>query len=177
MVRFVSGKLPLSYPHSFVDNSAITSEPIFTVFTLLLYTAMIYIMVNHLETGSAGEQVACDYLSSLGYLLIERNFRVPFGEIDIIARDPNGTLAIVEVKTLLSHGSINPEDNLTKTKFLKLSRVASFYANANPFLVSSDIGFRLDLITIVLYPDINNPYIIKIGKNYFAVSHYKNISF
>lgn len=134
-------------------------------------------MPKHLETGSLGEQLASTYLSSLGYTIIERNFRVPFGEIDLVAMDPDGTLVIVEVKTILTSGDISPEDNLTRSKFLKLARVASYYANANPSLISSSLGFRLDLVTLILHPDPSSPNIIKIGKNNFAVSHYKNISF
>ena len=134
-------------------------------------------MTLHLETGSAGEQAACDYLQFNGYHILARNFRVPFGEIDIIARDPDGTLVIVEVKTLARTSSIHPEDNLTRSKFTKLSRVALFYANTNPILVSPDHGFRIDLIAIILDPSHSEPSLQKIGKNFFAVSHYKNISY
>ncbi len=133
-------------------------------------------MAEHITTGSTGEQAACDYLASLGYQIFDRNFRVPFGEIDIVARDPDGTLVIVEVKTITNSGNILPEENLTRSKFLKLSRVASFYANRNPSLIFPDLGFRIDLIAIVLDPIPNDPLIKKIGKNYFAISHYKNIS-
>lgn len=132
-------------------------------------------MAKHLETGSFGEQAARDYLISFGYLILVCNFRTPFGEIDIISRDPDGTLVIVEVKTLSRPCATSPEDNLTQTKFRKLSKVASFYANANPQLLSPSLGFRIDLVAITLDPYPDDPTIIKIGKHIFAISHYKNI--
>ncbi|MBQ5420399.1 MAG: YraN family protein, partial [Selenomonas sp.] len=48
--------------------------------------------------GSQGEQAAADFLQQQGYKICARNFRVPVGEIDIIARQGE-VLAFVEVKT------------------------------------------------------------------------------
>ena len=48
--------------------------------------------------GRQGEQVAADFLVRHGYEICARNFRVPVGEIDIIARQGE-VLAFVEVKT------------------------------------------------------------------------------
>lgn len=48
--------------------------------------------------GRRGEGRAVRYLESLGYEIVERNYRCRHGEIDVIARD-GGDLAFVEVKT------------------------------------------------------------------------------
>ena len=37
--------------------------------------------------GQSGEDTAARYLSGLGYVILERNFKTRFGEIDIVARD------------------------------------------------------------------------------------------
>jgi putative endonuclease len=47
--------------------------------------------------GAAGEQLAADYLQRRGLKLIERNFRVRGGEIDLICRD-GSTTVFVEVR-------------------------------------------------------------------------------
>ena len=47
--------------------------------------------------GAAAEQLAADYLQRQGLRLIERNFRVRGGEIDLICRD-GGTTVFVEVR-------------------------------------------------------------------------------
>ena len=54
-------------------------------------------MINNRKTGSRYETVASEYLENLGMTILERNFRTPSGEIDIIARDGD-YLVFVEVK-------------------------------------------------------------------------------
>lgn len=47
--------------------------------------------------GNKAEDQATDYLKRQGYKIIERNYNLPCGEIDIIAKK-NKTLVFVEVK-------------------------------------------------------------------------------
>lgn len=49
--------------------------------------------------GTIGENVACEFLMKKGYIIEKRNFRLDFGEIDIIAMDKDGCRVFVEVKT------------------------------------------------------------------------------
>lgn len=54
------------------------------------------------KTGTWGEDQAAHFLSENGYKIVERNFRVRKGEIDIIAwhkKKGENTLCFVEVKT------------------------------------------------------------------------------
>ena len=51
--------------------------------------------------GDAAEDAALAYLQAAGLKLLERNYRTPGrggGEIDLIMRDPEGTLVFVEVR-------------------------------------------------------------------------------
>lgn len=41
---------------------------------------------QHIEVGKIGENIACKYLESKGYKIIERNFRRKWGEIDIVCK-------------------------------------------------------------------------------------------
>jgi putative endonuclease len=52
-----------------------------------------------LETGRRAERVACDYLSSHGYRVLETNYRCRLGELDIVAEDAEGVLCFVEVRS------------------------------------------------------------------------------
>lgn len=54
--------------------------------------------INHLDKGKFGEDKACKYLKKKGYKIVERNYRLKFAEIDIIAKDEK-TYVFVEVKT------------------------------------------------------------------------------
>ena len=48
-------------------------------------------------TGAAGEARAAQYLIENGYLVVQRNVRLPGGEIDLVCRDGD-TVVFVEVK-------------------------------------------------------------------------------
>ena len=102
------------------------------------------------------------YLVNKGFTIIERNFRKPWGELDIIAKDRGGILVFVEVKTLRECGNGNaaiagllPEENLTAAKLKKLKRTAAFYAGYNQDLINDEKGWRIDLVAISLKMIIN----------------------
>jgi|SRR3989344_2080037 len=66
------------------------------------------------ELGNLGERLACEYLVGKGYNILGRNYKVKFGEIDIIARRKfkllgknDNTIHFVEVKTII--GSDGPD--------------------------------------------------------------------
>jgi putative endonuclease len=47
-------------------------------------------VAQHIEVGKIGEDIACKYLKSKGYKIIERNFRRKWGEIDIVCKKRSG---------------------------------------------------------------------------------------
>jgi len=107
------------------------------------------------ETGKIGENMANDYLIKKGYLILARNYKVRFGEIDIIARDNNGETVFCEVKTInndsgLSH-QFMPEDNLSPMKLKKMATAASLFLTYYPKVLKEGRGWRMDLIAIVLH--------------------------
>lgn len=102
--------------------------------------------MNNLSVGNFGEDLACKYLQKLGYKIIERNFRIRGGEIDIIAKDDK-TLAYVEVKTRTSHKFGLPEESVGYYKIKFLERAAKFYrANRNNL---PDLE-RIDVVSVDL---------------------------
>ncbi len=117
------------------------------------------------QLGNLGEDIACDFLIKNSYKIIERNFRKPWGELDIIARAPDKTLAFVEVKTVRKFdGGLNPEDQLTQSKLQKLKRTASLYAGHRPELVKDNKGWRIDLISL------------SVEDSNYSIKHYENIA-
>lgn len=107
-------------------------------------------MTQKSEIGKLGEDLACKYLENKGYRIIERNFRKPWGELDIVAKDKGGALVFVEVKTMNENPSLNPEDNLTSSKLKKLRRTASLYAGHRQELIKDKKGWGIDLVAISL---------------------------
>ncbi|MBI2592677.1 MAG: YraN family protein [Candidatus Colwellbacteria bacterium] len=107
---------------------------------------------NKITTGKLGEDLACRYLTKKGYKILERNYRRPWGELDIVSIIPNKTLVIVEVKTVRgANATISAESQVTKTKLEKLKRTASMYANQSRYL--TDKGWRIDLLAINIIDD------------------------
>lgn len=99
----------------------------------------------NLLTGNNGETIACEFLKKLKYEIIERNFRITGGEIDIVAKDPNGDLVFVEVKTRNSHEYGDPAEAVTPKKIGFLVRSAQFYLNKYDLFKHP---YRLDAITV-----------------------------
>ena len=54
--------------------------------------------MNTKKFGDSGEAFAAEYLAGKGFSILERNYRTPMGEIDLIARDGR-VLVFIEVKT------------------------------------------------------------------------------
>lgn len=51
------------------------------------------------DLGRYGEQVAVEHLQADGLTVLARNWRFGRGELDVVARHPDGTLVVAEVKT------------------------------------------------------------------------------
>lgn len=96
--------------------------------------------------GQLGENLAFGYLKKLGYKIIDRNFRIRGGEIDIIAIDKE-TVVYIEVKTRSSKIFGTPEESVNKYKLYFLERAAKFYRAKHPNLPLAE---RIDVIAIDL---------------------------
>lgn len=95
------------------------------------------------DQGKYGEDLACKYLAGAGYEIIERNFLVRGGEIDIVAQDGETTV-IVEVKLRDGDEYGSAIEAITMSKFKYLIRTTKIYA------YERDIkgGLRIDLVAI-----------------------------
>ena len=78
------------------------------------------------ELGAKGEEIAVRYLKSRGYRILERNYRIKLGEIDIIA-EQGADLVFIEVKTRSDTLFGSPFDSVTAAKQRQLSKVALEY--------------------------------------------------
>lgn len=71
-----------------------------------------YTRLDTAALGRAGEAHAAKTLKSAGYTILDRNVRLPMGEVDIVAQDPDQrTIVIVEVKCrVLGEGAHPPPE-------------------------------------------------------------------
>ncbi len=77
-----------------------------------------------LALGQWGEDLAASHLTSLGMELLARNWRCNLGELDLIARDADGTIVFVEVKTRAGLGYGSPAEAVGAVKARKLRTLA-----------------------------------------------------
>ena len=88
-------------------------------------------MNNNKVTGDHGEELAAQYLTKLGYTIVERNWRFKYWEVDIIASKEN-MLHFFEIKTRTSDKFGNPEESIGKKKMMNLRNAAEEYQYLHP---------------------------------------------
>ncbi|MGW8483933.1 YraN family protein [Microbacterium sp. NPDC055903] len=99
------------------------------------------------DLGRAGERRAVRHLESIGYEILDRNWRCPDGEIDIVARE-GGCLCIVEVKTRTSTRYGHPFEALDDRKLRRLWRLGHSWVLAHP-VQTRYTRLRLEAIGII----------------------------
>jgi putative endonuclease len=100
------------------------------------------------ELGALGEQVATDHLTGLGLTILSRNWRCRYGELDVVAVDPNtNTVVFVEVKTRTGDGFGGLAQAVTGQKVRRLRRLAALWLAAQS---RSWSAVRIDVIGVRL---------------------------
>lgn len=95
--------------------------------------------------GRWGEKVAAIHLEAKGYEIVDRNWRCPQGEIDLIGR-AGSELIFIEVKTRYGREMGYPEEGLTQAKGKKLVELAQLYLANNEM----EVDWRIDLVAVEL---------------------------
>jgi putative endonuclease len=101
------------------------------------------------ELGALGEKLAAEHLVGLGLVVLDRNWRCRYGELDLIAADVSArTLMFVEVKTRTSDQFGGLAQAVTGNKVRRLRRLAGLWLaaqNASWTAIRIDvIGVRID---------------------------------
>jgi putative endonuclease len=95
--------------------------------------------------GDAAEERASRHLEGSGFTIVERNFRMRGGEIDIVARKAD-VLVFVEVRSREVPGFGTPEESVTPAKRRRIVAAARRYLSNVP--PSSWREARFDVIAI-----------------------------
>jgi putative endonuclease len=98
------------------------------------------------DLGRRGEQLAARHLVDSGLSVIDRNWRCPLGEIDLVARDGDETV-FVEVKTRSSVAFGHPLEAITVWKLARLRKLAAAWCDAHPGEAGRRI--RIDAIAVI----------------------------
>ncbi|HUD45105.1 MAG TPA: YraN family protein [Patescibacteria group bacterium] len=119
------------------------------------------------ELGRKGEELAKHYLVEHGYQIVQQNFLLRNGEIDIIAienpESKDRTLVFFEVKTRTSNDYGTPLEAITYYKMKALVRAAEVFKHSHKNLPDA---LRIDAIAVTVLPN----------GELVNIEHVKNIS-
>lgn len=104
-----------------------------------------------IKLGPLGEAIVTLYLERKGFAVLERNYRKPWGEIDIIAKNKAG-IHFVEVKCIRkaehAEGQYHPEENAHMIKMRKVANTAFGYLLERR--ISPHNPWQLDVAAVIL---------------------------
>lgn len=95
--------------------------------------------------GAYGESLAARHLLDQGMVLLDRNWRCPAGEIDLVLRD-GSVLVVCEVKTRSSLACGTPHEAVTAAKIARMHELARRWQEDHD-VAAPDV--RLDMVCVL----------------------------
>lgn len=89
-------------------------------------------MAKHNQAGQYGEELVAEYLKSIGYKIIEKNWKTKTCEIDIVAKKKT-VVHFVEVKYRSKDDSGSGFDYITRAKLRQMVYSANMWVNINEY--------------------------------------------
>ena len=105
------------------------------------------------EVARIGERLAAQYLKDRSYQILEHNYRLRTGEIDLIAKEGE-RIVFVEVKTRRTLKFGVPQAAVTPAKQKQISKIALSYLQTHNML---DVPCRFDVVAIFLSSSKSTP--------------------
>ena len=97
--------------------------------------------------GEEGEEIAARYLRENGYQILDRNWRIKEGELDIVALSPDDEIIFVEVKSRSSAAYGDPLESISVDKAMRIQRLALAWLAMHQRLGAI---FRIDAVGILI---------------------------
>ncbi|HEX9090881.1 MAG TPA: YraN family protein [Anaerolineales bacterium] len=116
---------------------------------------------KRIALGRMGESIAISFLEKQGYTILEKNYRTPYGEIDVISKLAE-SIIFVEVKTRASSTLGPPEISVTRRKAEHMRCAAEYYIQQHPELNND---WRVDVIAIQM----------QTGDQPARIEHFENV--
>ncbi len=118
-------------------------------------------MTHPVQRGTDGETWAVRALQYANYLILARQWRIPGGELDIVARDADG-YAFVEVKSRNGINTGDPAIAVDHRKLRFIHRAAEQWLARH--VGTLDIAWRVDVVSVEMLR--KQPYRITIHRYY-----------
>lgn len=102
---------------------------------------------NSIQKGAEAEGAAVKHYEAAGYTVLARNFRLPYGELDLVARLDN-EVVVVEVKGRKEFRAWEAESPRWRVKKRKLWRATEVFLDRNEDLLPPLYVVRLDIVYV-----------------------------
>jgi putative endonuclease len=96
--------------------------------------------------GRRGEDAVARWLAASGWTVLARRWRCAAGELDLVVRDPAGTLVAVEVKVRTTARAGSGAESVDHRRLARLRAALSEFARHAP--AAPAVGLRIDLVTL-----------------------------
>ena len=107
--------------------------------------------------GNIGENIACEFIASKGFHVLDRNYLKKWGELDIVATKDR-MIHFFEVKSIVGNysdqnsSSHRPEDNVDGWKVKHLRRIVETYLDERSGGQETPFQFHI----LCVYMNMNN---------------------
>jgi len=103
------------------------------------------------EFGALAESKACEWLKSLQYKILDRNWKRPWGELDIVAQK-DGVMHFIEVKASVQHHEgFEPFVRAGSVKMAKVLRTARTWLAVHHY--DNETEWQIDIISVIMKGD------------------------
>jgi len=102
------------------------------------------------RTGAFGEEITVRYITDRGDEILDRNWRIREGEIDVISLSTDGVFHFIEVKTRSSLAFGHPFEAITRDKAHRMQRLALGWLATHGCL---GCEFTIDVVAVVIAAD------------------------
>ena len=96
--------------------------------------------------GQQAEEAAAAWLTTRGWTIVARRWRCPVGELDLVALDPGGVLAAVEVKLRRSGRAGDPFESIDARRLRRLRAALGQFSRTPPCPPGHRL--RIDLVAV-----------------------------
>lgn len=120
-------------------------------------------MTTRSDFGNWSENYVAQYLIAKKYKILDRNYRKPWGEIDLIA-EKEGILIFIEVKANKEEiAGFEPENRVSPDKLRRINRAIQTYLAYKKYPDTQE--WQIDIVSLILDRD----------RGVARIKHFKNI--
>jgi putative endonuclease len=103
--------------------------------------------------------MAAALLERAGLQIVDRNWRRPEGELDLVAVDPLGIWVFCEVRSRTGELTGDPLETVNRRKQARVIRAARIYLAEAPVAATA---FRFDVVAMTFFDDGREPRLVHI---------------